>query len=59
MTQCDSCAYCVSVYVRVDEHGGWYEDECELAYEDVWTDEDLEAMERGECPHYTPKEASP
>lgn len=57
MMQCDRCAHCVSEYVRVDERGGYYEDDCELACDDVWTDEDLEAIERGECPHYEPEEA--
>lgn len=59
MTQCDRCAHMVSGYVRVDERGGYYEDECELAYsDDEWTDEDVEAMERGECPYYKPMEVA-
>lgn len=40
MTQCDRCAHCVSEYVRVDERGGYREEDCELAYEDVWTERD-------------------
>lgn len=49
---CDYCAHMVSEYVRVDERGGIPVMHCELAYDDDWTDEELEAMERGECPHF-------
>lgn len=54
--QCDGCAHCVSYYVRVDERGGYWEEDCDLVNNhDVWTDEELDAMERGECPHFVPR----
>ena len=53
---CDDCVHFVSRYVRVDERGGWYEDDCELAYSDnVWADEELDALDRGMCSYFVPR----
>lgn len=56
--KCDSCSRSIRVTIGLDPYVGMA-GFCECAVsDDRWTTEEMEAMRRGECPYYEPKEAS-
>ena len=53
---CGGCAHHIRGFITVDYRiGEIYCNTCALDY-DAWTDEEVEAMERGECPYFMSRE---